>query len=82
MKMNQPEPRASRWRTLGLRIEKMLATLVNDLHLFGSVIIAKWMVKREQKRNEAKQTKVSYEAKRHKLLVAQRRKISDKRSKK
>jgi hypothetical protein len=81
MKTNQPGPRAFRWRTLGLRIEKMLATLVNNLHLFGSVIIAKWMVKRELKRREAQQTQVGYEAKKRKLLVTLRRKISERRSK-
>lgn len=81
MKTNQPEPRTSRWRTLGLRIEKMLASLVNDLHLFGSLIIAKWIIKRELKRREAHQTEVSYGAKKHKLLVALRRKVSDRRSK-
>jgi hypothetical protein len=81
METNQPEPRASRWRTFGLRFEKMLANLVNDLHLLCSMIIAKWIIKRELKRQATRQSEVSYEAKKHKLLVALRRKISERRSK-
>jgi len=75
------QPGASRWRAFLCRLEKQLAHLINDLHLFASLLIARWIVKREVKRREAQQVEVGYETKKPKLLVALRRRFSEKRSK-
>ena len=80
MKTNPSKPGASRWQVSIHCLEKRLAKLINDLYLFASLVIAKWMVKREVKRRAMLQTEVSYETKKHKLLVVLRRKISGKRS--
>ena len=81
MKTNPPKPGASRWGAFLFRLEEMLANQINDLYLFVSLLVAKWMVKREVKRRQTRLDVKGYEAAEQKLLVALRRKIPKKRSK-
>jgi hypothetical protein len=80
MKTKLSRLKAHSWQTFSYRIEKMLASLINDLYLLVSVIFAKWIMKRELKRREAQQAEVGYEGRKCKLFVALRRKISEKQS--
>jgi hypothetical protein len=65
----------------GLRIRRRLANAFNDLRIFSSWFIAKSLAQRELKRHEADQTEIGYEARKRKLLIALRQKISERQTK-
>jgi hypothetical protein len=69
------------WENFGPEIRRRLANALNDLRLFFPLIIAKRTARRELKRREADQTEVGYEARKRKLLIALRQKISERRTK-
>jgi hypothetical protein len=72
---------ASPLESFGLGIRRRLANVFNDLRIFSSWFMAKGMAQRILKRREADQTEASYEARKRKLLIALRQKISERRTK-
>jgi hypothetical protein len=72
---------ASPLESFGLGIRRRLANVFNDLRIFSSWFMAKGMAQRILKRREADQTEAGYEARKRKLLIALRQKISERRTK-
>jgi hypothetical protein len=69
------------WEHFGPEIRKRLANAFNDLRLIFSLVIAKVTAQREMNSREAGQTEIGYEARKRKLLIALRQKISERRTK-
>jgi hypothetical protein len=67
--------------SFGPGIRRRLAKVFNDLRIFSSRFIAQGPTRRELKKREAQQTEVGYEARKRKLLIALRQKISERRTK-
>jgi hypothetical protein len=67
--------------SFGLGIRRRLANVFNLLRICSSWFIAKRLARRELKKREADQTKVGYETRKRKLLIALRRKIYERRMK-
>jgi hypothetical protein len=80
VKKKFPETNVGRRRTFVLRIEKMLAHILKDLHLLVSVTAAKLIVKREL-RHQNREEADAYEEKKRKLHERLREKISEKKIK-
>jgi hypothetical protein len=72
---------ASPLESFGLGIRRRLANVFNDLRIFSSWFIAKGLARRELNKREAQQTEAGYEARKRKLLIALRQKISERRTK-
>jgi hypothetical protein len=76
----QPRRMSQGRREFGLEITNGLAKAFERLSLVFSAIEAKRLAERELKNRETRQCEISYEARKHKLLVALRQKISQKQT--
>ena len=65
----------------GLEIRRRSTRALKGLGRFFSQVMAKWMEKRGLKRQETQSCETSYEAQKRRLLIALRRKISEKQTK-
>jgi hypothetical protein len=72
---------AHRWGDFGLDIRKRLAKAFERLSFIFSAIVIKRMARRELKNREAQRCEFGYEARKRKLLLALRDKISEKQTK-
>jgi hypothetical protein len=68
------------WENFGLEIRRRSARAINGLGRFFSPVMATWAPPREFERQEAQSCETSYEAQKRKLLIALRRKISEKQT--
>jgi len=64
-----------------LEVRRLSASALQGLVRFFSPVMDKWMAKREFKREETQCCETRYEARKRRLLIALRRKISEKQSK-
>jgi hypothetical protein len=69
------------WENLGLEIRRRSARALKGLGQFFSPAMAEWMAKRDLKRQKTQGCETSYEAQKRRLLIALRRKISEKQTK-
>ena len=72
---------AHRLGDIGLEIRKRLAKAFERLSLILSAIVIKRMARQELKNREARQSELSYETRKRKLLVALRDKIAERQAK-
>jgi len=72
---------AHRFGDFDLEINKRLAKAFERISLIFSAIIIRWMAQRELNDREAQHYEFSYEARKHKLLIALRDKIAEKQAK-
>jgi hypothetical protein len=72
---------AYRWGNFGLEIRRRLAKAFERLSLIFSATDIKRMERCELENREAQQNEIGHEARKRKLLIALRRKISERRAK-
>ena len=72
---------AYRWGNFGLEMRRMLAKAFERLSLIFSAIDIKRTARRELENRETQQSEIGNEARKRKLLIALRRKISERRMK-
>jgi len=70
-----------RWSNFGIEMRRRLAKAFERLSLIFSAINIKRTERRELENCEAQQSEIGHEARRRKLLIALRRKISERRTK-